>query len=360
MLFSHAAVFHAGRSEAANLQAVPKRHHRERLLLLAQSGREEVVAPDTDSRPPARCRVRTSSDAQIIVDAGRPAGGGQRRRARANFGARATATSARRCRISSSPIARPSCAPRIERAHAERHDTHAARTCAWERDGTRRFLDIIVVAALRRRPTLLGTRVIVRRRHAAQDAAGGAGALEAGARDRLRGAAVDQRGARDHQRGTAVHGRGAGDHQRGAAVDQRRARDDERGAAVHQRGAADDERRAAQPQHRAELDRTPSSNRSSPACAPRSSSSIAICAYTCGTPARPTCGELRADEARGTHFFTLDIGLPVAELHQPIRDVLHGGTDASRADACRRTAGKGGRSQCRVTVSPLRRPTMAQ
>jgi hypothetical protein len=38
---------------------------------------------------------------------------------------------------------------------------------------------------------------------------------------------------------------------------------------------------------------------------------------------------IRADEARKAHFFNVEFGLPVAELHQPIRDVIVDG-DASR------------------------------
>ena len=61
---------------------------------------------------------------------------------------------------------------------------------------------------------------------------------------------------------------------------------------------------------------------------------------------------VRADEARKAHFFNLDFGLPVAELHQPIRDVLVNGV-ASREITLSATNRKGRALQCRVTISPL-------
>jgi two-component system, chemotaxis family, CheB/CheR fusion protein len=61
---------------------------------------------------------------------------------------------------------------------------------------------------------------------------------------------------------------------------------------------------------------------------------------------------VRADEARKAHFFNLEFGLPVAELHQPIREVLVGGA-ASREMTLSATNRKGRALQCRVSISPL-------
>ena len=62
---------------------------------------------------------------------------------------------------------------------------------------------------------------------------------------------------------------------------------------------------------------------------------------------------VRADEARKAHFFNLDFGLPVADLHQPIRDVLIDGA-AAREITLSATNRKGRALQCRVSISPLR------
>jgi two-component system CheB/CheR fusion protein len=61
---------------------------------------------------------------------------------------------------------------------------------------------------------------------------------------------------------------------------------------------------------------------------------------------------LRPEEAQRASFFSLDIGLPVAELHQPIKDVLSGAS--VYRDAVLHAITRKGRSvECRVTVSPL-------
>lgn len=62
---------------------------------------------------------------------------------------------------------------------------------------------------------------------------------------------------------------------------------------------------------------------------------------------------LGPDETQNTYFFGLDIGLPVAELHEPIRDVL-GGSSRERELLIRSVSRTGKSLQCRVGISPLR------
>ena len=61
---------------------------------------------------------------------------------------------------------------------------------------------------------------------------------------------------------------------------------------------------------------------------------------------------LRPDEALGASFFNLDIGLPVGELHQPIREVLSGGA-MHRELALPATNRRGKSVRCRVAIAPL-------
>ena len=59
------------------------------------------------------------------------------------------------------------------------------------------------------------------------------------------------------------------------------------------------------------------------------------------------------EEAVGVNFLALDIGLPVAELRQPIREVLSG--TVPEADATLQATSRRGRSiQCRVRLTALR------
>jgi two-component system CheB/CheR fusion protein len=62
---------------------------------------------------------------------------------------------------------------------------------------------------------------------------------------------------------------------------------------------------------------------------------------------------VRADETRGAHFLTLDIGLPVGELKEPIDSVLSG--EVEHADVIIRATNRRGRSiDCTISVAPLR------
>jgi two-component system, chemotaxis family, CheB/CheR fusion protein len=60
---------------------------------------------------------------------------------------------------------------------------------------------------------------------------------------------------------------------------------------------------------------------------------------------------LRPEEVQRSSFFSLEMGLPVAELHQTIKDVLNG--HAYRETTVAATSRKGKSFQCRVSASPL-------
>lgn len=62
---------------------------------------------------------------------------------------------------------------------------------------------------------------------------------------------------------------------------------------------------------------------------------------------------VRQDEAQRAYFFGLDIGLPVGELHQPIRDVTVGGAP-TRTLVVPSTNRRGRPFDCRVHVVPLK------
>ena len=67
---------------------------------------------------------------------------------------------------------------------------------------------------------------------------------------------------------------------------------------------------------------------------------------------------VRSDETNQAHFLGLDIGLPVVELRQPIRDVLNGSQE--RASATLPAVSRRGRPiECRVSMTPLRGPDRA-
>jgi two-component system, chemotaxis family, CheB/CheR fusion protein len=62
---------------------------------------------------------------------------------------------------------------------------------------------------------------------------------------------------------------------------------------------------------------------------------------------------VRADEAEGSHLLDLDVGFDVAELRQPVREVLNGTAD-HRELLLSGINRRGKPIRCRITVSPLR------
>jgi two-component system CheB/CheR fusion protein len=62
---------------------------------------------------------------------------------------------------------------------------------------------------------------------------------------------------------------------------------------------------------------------------------------------------LRPDEAQGRHFLSLDIGLPVERLDQPIRALLTGQDGAGKEVVLEALNRKGRTIECRVTCLPL-------
>ncbi len=61
---------------------------------------------------------------------------------------------------------------------------------------------------------------------------------------------------------------------------------------------------------------------------------------------------VRQDEAEGTHLLDLDVGFDVAELRQPVREVLNGGAD-HRQLLLTGVNRRGKPIRCRIHVSPL-------
>lgn len=61
---------------------------------------------------------------------------------------------------------------------------------------------------------------------------------------------------------------------------------------------------------------------------------------------------IRRDEAVGTPFLSLDIGLPVGELAGPMRDVMNG-EKAPQTRTIRSTTRRGKSIECQVSLTPL-------
>ncbi len=156
MLFSHAAMFQAIDLKRRIFKTVPKVNHRDRLLLMAQSGPEDIVPQYPNYTRLRDAAFEMSPDAQIVLD---PVG----TLISANAAAR------RNLNISDGDIGAPlqdlevSYRPAelrtsIDRARTERREV-TLRGVPWEQNGAIRFFDIVVAPLFDDERGLLGVRV---------------------------------------------------------------------------------------------------------------------------------------------------------------------------------------------------------
>src|SRR5262245_7062083 len=142
MLFSHAAMFQPVDLKRRIFKTIPKVNHRDRLLLLAQSGREDIVPQYPNHTRLRDAAFEMSPDAQIVLDthgvlvAANAA-------ARRQFGLNETdaGTPLQDLEISYRPAELRNL---IDRSRHERREI-TQRGVPWEQSGTIRFLDIVVV-----------------------------------------------------------------------------------------------------------------------------------------------------------------------------------------------------------------------
>jgi len=141
MLFSHPTSFQPVDLKRRIFSAVPKANHRERLLMLAQSSREDVMA----SQHPDHGRLReqafdTSSDPQIVLDpSGALVATNAAARKQFNIVASAIGQPFRDVELSYRPA---ELRVAIERAREARHET-TLNGVRWDQNGVVRFVDIV-------------------------------------------------------------------------------------------------------------------------------------------------------------------------------------------------------------------------
>jgi len=348
MLFSHAAVFHAMDLKQRIFTAVPKVQHRERLLLLAQSGREDAAGPDQTQARLQNLAFETSSDAQIILDP-------------SSLLLAVNAAARRHFGLANSDIGLPvqdlelSYRPAelrvaLERAHGERHDT-TLKDVVWERDGTRRFLDIIFSPLYDDDRSLLGTRIsfvdVTPLKSLREELSHSKYELDA-AYEELQ-STNEELDTTNEELQSTVEELETTNEELQSTNEELETMNEELQSTNEELQTMNDELRSRS----TELNSTNSfmeavftSLRSAVVVVDRD---MRVQVWNAG--ATDLWG-LRPDETQNAYFFGLDIGLPVTDLHQPIRDVLSGGT-AHRTTLVPATSRKGRPLQCRITVSPL-------
>ena len=348
MLFSHAAMFQPVDLKRRIFRTIPKVNHRDRLLLLAQSGREDTVPQYANHDRLRDAAFEMSPDAQIVLD---------------NLGelVAANATSRRQFGLNEADIGAPlqdleiSYRPAelralIDRARQDRRDV-AQRGIPWEQNGSIRFLDILVVPLLDEDRALLGVRVsfndVTPLKSLQDELTHSKQELET-AYEELQSTNEELETTNEELQST-VEELETTNEELQSTNEELETMNEELQSTNEELQTMNDELRNRSTElnsNNAFLEAVFTSLRSAVVVLDRD-----LRVHVWNTGAFEMWG-LRPDEAQGVSFFTLDIGLAVGELHQPIREILSGAA-SHRELTLAATNRRGKPIQCHIAIGPL-------
>jgi two-component system CheB/CheR fusion protein len=348
MLFSHAAMFQPVDLKRRIFKSVPKGNHRDRLLLMAQSGREDVVAQDPNHSRIRDVAFEMSPDPQLVLDAGSTL-------------ITANAAARQQFRIPEGDIGAPlkdlevSYKPAelrqaIDRARKERREV-AIRGVSAEQGGIARYLDVIVVPLSDDEGGLLGLRVsfhdVTPIKLLQEELTHSKQELET-AYEELQSTNEELETTNEELQST-VEELETTNEELQSTNEELETMNEELQSTNEELQTINDELRNRSTElnsTNAFLEAIFTSLRSAVVVLDRE---LRVEIWNAGALA---LWGLRSEEAQGASFFTLDIGLPVGELHQPIREILSGAT-VHREVSLNATNRKGKSIRCHVSVTPL-------
>jgi len=348
MLFSHAAMFQPVDLKRRIFRTISKVNHRDRLLLLGQSGREDTV-PQYPNHSRLRDAVfEMSADAQIVLDAGGvlvAANAAARRHF--NLGERDVGTPLQDLEVSYRPAELRGL---IDRSRQERREV-AQRGIRWEQGDAIRFLDVVIVPLFDDERGMLGARVAfndVTPLKSLQDELTHSKQELETAYEELQSTNEELETTNEELQST-VEELETTNEELQSTNEELETMNEELQSTNEELHTMNDELRNRSTElntNNAFLEAVFTSLRSAVIVLDRD---LRIQVWNAG--ALDMWG-VRADEAQGNYFFNLDIGLPVGDLHQPIREVM------SRAAAHRdlslsATNRRGKTIRCHVAVAPL-------
>jgi two-component system, chemotaxis family, CheB/CheR fusion protein len=348
MLFSHAAMFQAMDLKARIFKTVAKVNHRDRLLLMSQSGPEEIVPKYPNYTRLRDAAFDMSADPQIVVDA-------------AGTLIAANAAARREFRIADRDIGcalqelevsyRPAeLRTAIDRARTERRDI-ALREIPWEHDGVLHFLDVAVMPLFDDDRGLLGMRVnfqdVTPLKSLQDELTHSKQELES-AYEELQSTNEELETTNEELQSTV--------EELETTNEELQSTNEELETMNEELQSTNEELQTMNDELRNRSTELNSSNAFLEAIFTSLRSAVVVLdrelrVQVWNASALELWG-VREDEARGTSFFNLDIGLAVGDLHQPIREILSGA--ASRREVVLgATNRKGKRINCHVSVAPL-------
>src|SRR5262245_30262207 len=348
MLFSHAAMFQAVDLKRRIFKTVPRVNHRDRLLLMAQTGREDVVPQYPNHSRLRDAAFEMSPDAQMVLDA-------------SGVLVAANATARRQFAISEADIGIPlqdlevSYRPAelralIDRARHERREV-AQRGVVAETAGVIRFLDVVVVPLFDDDRGMLGIRInftdVTPLKSLQEELTHSKQELET-AYEELQSTNEELETTNEELQST-VEELETTNEELQSTNEELETMNEELQSTNEELQTMNDELRNRSTElnsNNAFLEAVFTSLRSAVVVLDRD---LRVQVWNAG--ALEMWG-VRAEEAQGVSFFNLDIGLPVGALHPQLREVLSG-TLAHREVTLGATNRRGKTIQCRVSIAPL-------
>jgi two-component system, chemotaxis family, CheB/CheR fusion protein len=346
-LFSHAALFQPVDLKRRIFKTIPKVGYRDRLLL-AQSGREDNVPEYPNHTRLRDAAFEMSPDAQIVLDAlGVLVAGNSAARRQFNLKESDVGTPLQDLEVSYRPAELRSL---IDRSRLERRET-VQRGVPWEHAGAIRFLDIVVVPLFDDERGLLGVRIsfndVTPLKSLQDELTHSKRELEV-AYEELQSTNEELETTNEELQST-VEELETTNEELQSTNEELETMNEELQSSNEELQTMNDELRNRSTEvnsNNAFLEAVFTSLRSAVVVL---DGDLRIQVWNAG--ALEMWG-VRPEEAQGNSLFKLDIGLPVGELHQPIREVV------SRAAGHREltlpaTNRRGKSIHCRVSVAPL-------
>jgi len=348
MLFSHTAMFSAVDLKRRIFKIVPKVTYRDRLLLIAQSGREDLVPPYPNHGRLRELAFDTALEPQIMLDAlGVLVAANAAARRVFALGASDIGSRIQDLELSYRPA---ELRTHLDRAHAERRDI-TIKDVAWEQDGRARFVDVVLAPLYDDDRSLLGTRIsfvdVTPVRTLQNELNRSKQELET-AYEELQSTNEELETTNEELQSTV--------EELETTNEELQSTNEELETMNEELQSTNEELQTMNDELRNRSTELNSTNAFMEAVFTSLNSAVVVLnrdmRIQVWNAAATNLWGLRPEEVQNAYFFGLDIGLPVAEIHQPIRDVLTGG--AERRDVVLAATNRTGKAlQCRVRVSPL-------
>jgi len=349
MLFSHTTMFQAIDLKRRIFKTVQRVSNRERLLLFAQTGREEIVMQDPNHTRLRELALDSGDDPQILLD-----GSGilvaANNAARREFGIAAgdVGSPIQDFEFSYRPV---ELRGHLDRLHTERREI-ALPNVQWDRDGITRFVSIVLKPLLEDNGGFAGVSIrfedVTPVRRLQSELVQSKQELET-AYEELQ-ATNEELETTNEELQSTVEELETTNEELQSTNEELETMNEELQSTNEELQTMNDELRNRSTElnsTNAFLEAVFSSLRHAVVVLDRD---MRVQVWN---PEASDLWGLRPDEVHGVYFFGLDIGLPVTELHQPTLDILNASGDR-REVSVNATNRKGRPLICRVSVTPLR------